>query len=481
MAERKQKIFSNFIWRFAERCGAQAVKLIVELVLARFLLPDDYGTIALVAVFITILNVFVDSGLGNALIQKKDADDLDFSSVFYFNLIWCFVLYLLLFAFAPVISNFYGIPELTMVVRVLGITVLISGLKNVQQAFVSRNMLFKKFFFATLGGTFGAAILGIMMAYFGFGVWALVAQQLFNTAMDTLILWVTVKWRPKKVFSAQRLKVLFNYGWKLLASGLLETIYNNIRSLVTGKLYTASDLAFYNQGDKLPNIIVGNINNSIDSVLLPVMSNEQDNVEQIKEITRKSIKISTYVMAPLMMGLAVTAETLIVLILTEKWLPCVFFLKIFCVTYMFQPIHTANLNAIKALGRSDLFLKLEVWKKVVGLILLFSTMWISVEAMAYSSFVSGILAQIINSWPNKKLLNYSYLEQLKDIIPSILLAVFMGICIYPISLLHLNRIWLLTIQIVLGASIYIAGSIIIKIDSFQYLWGIVKPILKRSK
>lgn len=481
MAQRKQKIFSNFIWRFAERCGAQAVKLIVELVLARFLLPDDYGTIALVTVFITILNVFVDSGLGNALIQKKNADDLDFSSVFYFNLIWCFILYLLLFAFAPVISIFYGIPELTVIVRVLGITVLISGLKNVQQAFVSRNMLFKKFFFATLGGTFGAAILGITMAYFGFGVWALVAQQLFNTAMDTLILWITVKWRPKKVFSVQRLKVLFNYGWKLLASGLLETIYNNIRSLVTGKLYTASDLAFYNQGDKLPNIIVGNINNSIDSVLLPVMSNEQDNVEQIKEITRKSIKISTYVMAPLMMGLAVTADTLIVLILTEKWLPCVFFLKIFCVTYMFQPIHTANLNAIKALGRSDLFLKLEVWKKVVGLILLCSTMWISVEAMAYSSFVSGILAQIINSWPNKKLLNYSYLEQLKDIIPSILLAVFMGVCIYSISLLHLNHILLLTIQIVLGASIYIVGSIIVKIDSFQYLWGIVKSILKRSK
>ena len=481
MAQRKQKIFSNFIWRFAERCGAQAVKLIVELVLARFLLPDDYGTIALVTVFITILNVFVDSGLGNALIQKKNADDLDFSSVFYFNLIWCFILYLLLFAFAPVISIFYGIPELTVIVRVLGITVLISGLKNVQQAFVSRNMLFKKFFFATLGGTFGAAILGITMAYFGFGVWALVAQQLFNTAMDTLILWITVKWRPKKVFSVQRLKVLFNYGWKLLASGLLETIYNNIRSLVTGKLYTASDLAFYNQGDKLPNIIVGNINNSIDSVLLPVMSNEQDNVEQIKEITRKSIKISTYVMAPLMMGLAVTADTLIVLILTEKWLPCVFFLKIFCVTYMFQPIHTANLNAIKALGRSDLFLTLEVWKKVVGLILLCSTMWISVEAMAYSSFVSGILAQIINSWPNKKLLNYSYLEQLKDIIPSILLAVFMGVCIYPISLLHLNHILLLTIQIVLGASIYIVGSIIVKIDSFQYLWGIVKSILKRSK
>lgn len=481
MTEPKQNIFSNFIWRFGERCGAQAVKLLVELILARLLLPNDYGTIALVTVFITILNVFVDSGLGNALIQKKDADDLDFSSVFYFNLFWCAILYLMLFASSPAISAFYGRPELTMIVRALGITVLISGLKNVQQAFVSRNMLFKKFFFATIGGTIGAAVLGITMAYCGFGVWALVIQQLFNTTMDTFILWITVKWRPKKIFSMQRLKSLFSYGWKLLASNLLDTIYTNIRALIIGKIYTASDLAFYNQGNKLPYVIVGNINNSIDSVLLPAMSYEQDNTERVKEMTRRSIQISTYIMAPLMMGLAVASNTLIELVLTEKWLPCVFFLRIFCITYMFQPIHTANLNAIKALGRSDLFLKLELMKKILGLILLVSTMWISMKAMAYSTLLNSIIAQFINSWPNKKLLNYSYLDQMKDILPSIILAVIMGLVVYPISFFNWNYILILIIQCVVGATIYLFGSIAAQINSFQYLLGVVKPFFKRRK
>lgn len=476
------QIFSNFIWRFAERCGAQAVKLIVELVLARLLLPSDYGTIALVTVFITILNVFVDSGLGNALIQKKDADDLDFSSVFYLNLVWCFLLYLLLFFCAPLISIFYHRPELTIIVRVLGITVLISGLKNVQQAFVSRNMLFKKFFFATLVGTLGAAVVGITMACMGFGIWALVAQQLFNTAVDTFILWITVRWRPKKIFSLERLKLLFNFGWKLLVSGLIDTVYMNIRSLVIGKIYTASNLAFYNQGEKLPNVIVGNINNSIDSVLLPVMSNEQDDVSRVREMTKRAISISVYIMAPLMMGLAVVAENLISLILSDKWLPCVFFLRIFCISYMFYPIHTANLNAIKALGRSDLFLKLEIGKKIVGMVLLVSTMWVSVEAVAYSFLLASVLSQIINSWPNRKLLNYSYLEQLKDIFPGIILALFMGACVYPITFLNLNKVLILTVQIVAGVIIYILGSFILRFESFEYLLAIVKSIfLKRSR
>lgn len=481
MVIKKQKIFSNFTWRFAERCSAQAVKLIVELILARLLLINDYGTVALVTVIISILNVFVDSGLGNALIQKKDADDIDFSSVFYFNVVWCFALYLFLFAFAPVISKFYSRPELTAIVRVLGVTILISGLKNVQQAFVSRNMLFKRFFFATLGGTLGAAVIGIMMAYLGFGVWALVVQQLFNAGIDTLILWITVRWRPKKVFSYKRLKLLLTYGWKLLASGLLEALYVNVRSLVIGKIYTPLDLALYNQGDKLPNVIVGNINNSIDSVLLPVMSNEQEHVSRVKEMTRRAIKTSTYIMAPLMVGLVITAENFVSLVLTEKWLPCVFFLRIFCITYMFQPIHTANLNAIKALGRSDLFLKLEIWKKMVGIIFLVSTMWISIEAMAYSCLANSVIAQIINSWPNRKLLNYNYIDQIKDILPGILLAVFMGVCIYPISLLHFHRTIVLIIQVIIGAAFYVIGSIILKLDSFQYLLGIVKNIFMEKR
>ena len=370
------KVVSNFLWRFLERCGAQGVTFIVSIVLARLLDPSVYGTIALVTVFTIIMQVFVDSGMGNALIQKKNADDLDFSSVFWFNIAMCSVLYLIMFISAPFIASFYNKPELTPVVRVLSLILIISGIKNVQQAYVSRNMLFKRFFFSTLGGTIGAAVVGITMAYLGYGVWALVAQMLFNAAVDTTILWITVKWRPKKQFSLQRLKGLFSFGWKLLVSSLIDAVYNQARQLIIGRMYSSSDLAQYNQGKKFPELIVTNINTSIDSVLLPTLSKAQDAPSVVKSMTRRAIKTSTYIMMPFMVGLAVCAEPLVSLILTDKWLPCVPFLRIFCFSFAFYPIHTANLNAIKALGRSDLFLKLEIIKKVVGIIAILSTMWI---------------------------------------------------------------------------------------------------------
>lgn len=293
----KRSVFSNFIWRFAERCGAQGVSFIVSIVLARLLTPEAYGTVALVTVITNILQVFVDSGLGSALIQKKDADDLDFSTVFYFNFSVCIVLYMGMFFAAPYIADFYNQPELVSLVRVISLTLIISGVKNIQQSYVSRNLLFKRFFYATLGGTIFSAVLGIVMAYYGYGVWAIVAQQLSNAAIDTLILWITVKWRPKFMFSFNRLKGLLSFGWKMLASALLDTGYNNLRQLIIGKLYSPSDLGFYNKGQQLPNLIVTNINSSIDSVLLPVMSKEQDNAEQVKLMTRRAISVSTYIMA----------------------------------------------------------------------------------------------------------------------------------------------------------------------------------------
>lgn len=301
------KTLSNFIWRFAERCGAQVVTFVVSIILARLLVPEDYGKIALITVFTTIMQVFVDSGLGTALIQKKDADDLDFSSVFYFNFAVCLILYAVMFLAAPLIATFYNDTSLVPVIRVISLTIVISGVKGIQQSYVSRNMMFKRFFYSTLGGTIFSAFLGIGLAYAGFGMWAIVIQQLSNTAMDTLILWITVKWRPKKMFSWKRLKCLLSFGWKMLASALLDTFYNNIRSLIIGKMYSSSDLAFYNQGDKLPAVVVNNINTSIDSVLLPTLSREQDDRERIKNMTRRAIKVSTYIMAPLMMGLAFCA------------------------------------------------------------------------------------------------------------------------------------------------------------------------------
>ena len=474
-------VTTNFFWRFFERCGAQLVSFVVSIILARLLDPSVYGEIALITVFTCILQVFIDSGMGSALIQKKNADDLDFSSVFYFNIAMCLALYGVMFIAAPFIAEFYHLPHLTPVIRVLSLTLVISGVRSIQQSYVSKKMIFKKFFFATLGSTLCSAIVGIAMAYMGYGVWALVGQQLTNTALGTIILWITVQWRPKFIFSLQRLKGLFSYGWKLLISALLDVGYGQLRQLIIGRIYTAKDLAFYNQGHHFPNVIISNINTSIDSVLLPAMSAEQDDKNRIRAMTRRAISISTYIMMPMMMGLAVCAEPTVRLILTEKWLPCVPFLRCFCFTYAFWPVHTANLNAIKALGRSDLFLKLEILKKIVGLTAVLITMNISVMAMAYSMFVTSILSQIINSWPNKKLLNYNYLAQLKDMMPQILLSLTMGAIVYSIQFAGLNDVATLAIQIVTGAVVYTLLSKIFKIESFIYISNAVNKIIKHRK
>lgn len=476
----KQKVLSNLIWRFAERSGAQLVGFIVSVVLARILDPNVYGTVALVTVFTTIFQVFVDSGLGNALIQKKDADNIDFSTVFYANILFCIVLYLIVFLISPFIAKFYNNNELIAITRVLGITVLISGVKNVQQAYVSRHLIFKKFFWATLVGTITAAIIGIVMALKGYGVWALVSQQLINLTIDTIMLWITVKWRPIKAFSIERLKELFSYGWKLMVSSVIDTVYKDVTQLVIGKVYTSSDLAFYNKGEQFPKLIVSNINTSIDSVLLPTLSNAQENKEHVRAMTRKSIKTSVYIMAPLMMGLAFCSNNIVSIVLTEKWISCVPYLIVFCITYMFFPIHTANLNAIKAMGRSDLFLKLEIAKKIIGIVLLLVTMKISVMAMAFSLLISSLFSQIINSWPNKKLLNYSYIQQLKDILPSIIIATAMGAIVYCFNLLHLGEIITLILQIITGAIIYILGSKLFKIDTFDYILDAIKGFKNRK-
>ena len=465
----RQKVFSNLIWRFLERTGAQAVSFIVAIFLARILTPEDYGIIALVTVFTSILNVFVDSGLGTALVQKKDADNIDFSTVFYTNVLFCITLYLIIWLLSPFIAHFYGRQELTGVIRVLSITILISGMKNVQQAYVSKNLLFKKFFFSTIAGTLLAAAVGIWMAFHGFGVWALVAQQLVNTGVDTFVLWITVRWHPDFVFSFKRLKCLFSYGWKLLVSALIDTVYRNLRQLIIGKKYSSFDLAFYNKGEVVPNIIVSNINNSIDSVLFPAMSAEQDDKTRLKNMTRRAVKTSTFCIAPLMMGLATTAPSVVSILLTDKWLSCVPFLRIFCITYMFYPIHTANLSALRALGRSDLFLKLEIIKKIIGLTVLLSSMWFGVLVMAYSVLITDFLSQMINAAPNKKLLGYSYLEQIKDILPGVLLAVVMGITISFIHYFDFKNWLCLVVQIPLGIFIYALGAKIFNLEAYGYM------------
>ena len=315
MNEKKENVIVNgFFWRFAERCGVQLISAVVSILLARILTPDDYGKVALVTVFNNIMYVLLDCGIGTALVQKKEVDELDYSSAFFFSIVISFVLYGGMFVAAPYLAAFYNDPSMTPIFRGISLTVAVCGIKTIQQAHVTRNMKFQYFFYSAFAGAIVSTVLGLGLAYMGFGVWALVVQQVSNITVDTLVLWKLSSWRPKMEFSWQHLKGLLSYGWKLLASSLSSVIYNNLRSLIIGKMYTSADLAYYNQGDNLTYNIASSVDTSIESVLFPVMSSLQDDRAQVRNMTRRSIKTCTYIIAPVMMstdtfGSASMAET----------------------------------------------------------------------------------------------------------------------------------------------------------------------------
>ncbi len=470
----KKQTISGLAWRYAERFGAQGIQFIVSIVLARLLTPADYGIIGLITVFIAIAQVFAQSGLGQALVQRKNADNTDFSTVFFFSIVFSIVLYAAVFLCAPIIARFYAMPQLTPVVRVLGLSIIIAAVNSVQQAYVQRTMQFRRFFWATLGGTIVSAFAGIGIAYKGGGVWALVAQQLINQIIDTIILWLTVKWRPNFVFSIRRMRELFSYGWKLLCSSIIDTIYNNIYSLVIGKFYSESDLGYYNRGKQFPFFVVININSAIDSVLFPVLSGAQDNKKQLKNMVRRSIVTSTFLIFPCMAGLAAVAKPLTVFLLTEKWLPAVPYIQFCCFTYAFWPVHTANLQAIKAVGRSDIFLILEILKKIIGIVTLVIMLPHGLYAMMIGNCITTPIGLFLNAAPNKRLLGYSYIEQIKDILPSMLLSLFMCGIVLSVNLLGLGSLITMIIQIVLGVVIYAAGAKLFKFESMDFIINTIK-------
>ncbi|MFJ8266843.1 lipopolysaccharide biosynthesis protein [Peribacillus asahii] len=476
----KKQVLSGLFWKFMERGGTQGIQFIVQIILARLLLPEDYGIIALITIFITLANVFVQSGFNTALIQKKNANETDFSSVFYLSLLVAGLLYTLLFFTAPFIADFYEEPQLIPVLRVMAITLFFGAINSIQTAVISRKMQFRKLFFSSLGSIGSSGTVGIIMAYMGFGIWALVAQQLVYSFMTTVILWFTVKWRPKLIFSFERLRGLFSYGWKLLASTLIGNLYMNLESLIIGKLYNAEMLGFFNRGKQFPTLIVANIDGPIQSVMLPTYSAQQDNKRRIKDMMRRSIVTSSFITFPLMAGLAVVAEPIIELLLTDKWLPSVPFLQIFCAAFALHPIHTANLQAINALGRSDIYLKLEIIKKALGLAILGVTIFYGVYAIALGAVVSSIISTIINTYPNQKLLNYHYKEQLKDIIPSLILSLIMGSVVYLINFIDFNVAITLIIQVIVGALVYVGLAYLFKLECFQYLVETMKVFLKRK-
>ena len=473
----RSKVISSLFWKFMERGGTQGIQFLVQIILARLLAPEQFGTIALVMVFINLARVFVQSGFNTALIQKKDADEIDFSSVFYLSIAVAGVLYFLIYLISPLIAGFYDDHTLIPVLRVLSLTLFFGAYNSIQNAYIARNLMFKKLFISSLGAMFFSGILGIIAAYQGLGIWALIIQQLANQISITVILMFVVNWKPKLVFSFDRVTVLFSYGGKLLASQLMNVLYHDLRTLIIGRVYTPSMLGYYSRGQQFPRVLVSNIDGSIQSVMLPTLAVHQDNRKRVKEVMRRAIMSSSFLVFPMMFGMAVVAEPLVKVVLTDKWLPATPFLQIFCMSYALMPIHTANLQAINALGRSDIFLKLEIIKKILGLVALAASLPFGVYALAIGQIVIGLMFTFVNAYPNKRLLNYSYLEQWMDIGPSLLISVSMGILIYPIGYLSLAAWQILFLQVIVGGVSYFCLARFFDLEAFRYLFTTIKQMI----
>ena len=470
----KKKVFSGMIWAFGEQFAAQAVSFILSVILARLLMPDEYGTITMVLVFINIANVFVTNGFGEALVQRKNATDEDFTTVFYCSLAVAVFLYSVLYITAPLIAAFYDSPELALVLRVLSLKLPIASINSIQRAYVQKNMQFKKFFFSTLGGTILSGVLGIFMAYKGVGVWALVAQYMSNSCVATIVMFFTVRWKPKLIFCKSSAKELIKYAWKLTAASLINTVYNELRSLIIGKKYSSSDLAYYNKGNHIPSLAITNINSAISTVIFPAMSQCNNAPNRLKAITRRSMKVAAFVIFPVMGGIIGVGESLIRLLLTEKWIPCVPYLYMACMYWACQPVQTANWQVIKAMGRSDLALRLEIYKKVIGFLLVFVSIPFGVEAIAASNVLFAIISMLINIIPNKRLINYSIREQMLDLAPSFISSVVMCLVVLEVGNIVLPDIVLIPVQVAIGIGIYVFCSVLLRNDSFSYILDILK-------
>ena len=479
----KNRTVSGIFWKFAERTSSKIVSLIVSVFLARLLVPEDYSVVSIVTIFFAFANVLITSGFNTALIQKKNADIYDYTSVLYISIFISVVLYLILFFTAPLIASVYRLPILISVIRIMGIILIINAINSVLCAYVSRRLEFKKFFFANIGGIIVSAVVGIYMALVGYGAWALVAQQMTNSVIGTLILLFTTKLKLKFVIYFKRLKILFSYGWKMLFSALISVIYDEATPLVIGIKFLPSDLAYYSKGKSFPSIINSTLSDTFSSVLFPVMSKMQDNMSAVLEYTRSFIKIVSYLIFPAMMGFFAVSDTFISVVLTNKWLPISIYIRIFCLTYMFNIIHTANLQAISAIGRSDYILKMEIIKKFFYtiVVIIFVVLSNNPESLAFAQIVNTVIAIIVNTYPNRKLLGYKYRLQFIDILPNLTISIIMCIVVSLLNYIKCNLALLLFLQIVVGVLVYIALSIFTKNQSFYYLLNYIKMRLTTNK
>lgn len=472
-------VLKSFFWKLLERFGNQGGAFIISIVLARLLTPHEYGIIAVLNVFIFIAAVFVDGGFTSALIQKKEVDKNDFSTVFVITCLVSVLLYAVLFLCAPLIASFYDNQRLIVTLRILSLTLLLDPFNAMQVATVTRKLEFKKLFVSSLISLLLSGCIGIIMAYKGFGVWALVAQTLSGKLISIVVLWFMVSWRPSFSFSKERFRSLFGFGSKILATNILNKAFTSIRGLIIGKMYNPAMLALYDKGLSLPSLIRNNVTGAVQTVLFPVLSNAQDNLVDVKSKVRRSIKLVNFFLFPLFIGFFVVAEPLIVLLFTEKWIGAVPFVRIFCVAELLMSVQTVNLQAIISLGYSNITLKLESIKKVIEIVILVVTCLLGVYAIAIGTVVYNMICLVINLSPSKKLINYPINEQLGDLLPNFMIAIIMGIVVFAVGLMPISNRFMLLIQVLTGAVAYVLLCKLFHLEVYEYVVNLITKNNKR--
>jgi len=469
----QKKIISGLAWSSIERFSVQGAQFVIQVIIARILVPEDYGIIAILVVFLAIFQIFIDSGFSSALVQKHDRSEVDYSTVFYFSVGISIILFFAFFFLAPVIADFYEMPILTPLARVIAFNLLINAFAVIPRAKFTVLVDFKTQAKASLTAVIFSGAIGIWMAYAGFGVWTLVFQSLFNNGVNTSILWILSRWWPMRVFSIVSFKKLFSFGSKLMLSALLDTTYRNLYTLVIGRKFTAQELGYYSRADQFVQLPSINISSIMNRVIFPVMCKVQHDNKEIENIFCKYLRISTFIVFPLMIGLAVLAEPFIRLVLTERWLGLVVLLQILCFSYMWVPVHGLNLILLQAKGRSDLFLRLEIIKKIVGLTILVITLPFGVMMMCVGRVISSISLLYVNMHYTNKYFDIGFFKQIKYIFPSVLLSGSMGVVIFLVTKIDMPNILTLILGIAIGCLYYVGIAVIFKMKGWEELRAVI--------
>ena len=470
----KQKTISGLIWSFVDTFAMQGIQFVVGIILARILSPREFGLIGMITVFIAVSQSFIDSGFGSALIRKKDCTQTDYSTVFLFNLIVGIVFFVLLFFSAPAIGSFFNEPELKLIVQVLGLILVIDSLSLIQRTILTKRVDFKLQARISVIASTGSGIIAITMAYNGFGVWSLVVQRLSRQALNSFFLWLWNRWKPAFIFSMNSFKELFGFGSKLLISGLIDTLYCNIYYLIIGKYFSAQDLGFYTRADQFKAFPSQNLNSIIGRVSYPVLSSIQDDIPRLRTNYQKLIRSTMFITFVLMLGMAAVAKPMILTLIGEKWLPSVIYLQMLCFVGMLYPLHALNLNMLMVQGRSDLFLKLEIIKKLLAVPIIIIGIFWGIKMMIAGMMVLTIIAYYINSYWSGRMIGYSFKNQVKDILPSFGLAFIMAIIVFSLGLgLPFKPLWKFLIQVTAGASFILVFVEITRFKDYIFIKSLV--------